>query len=79
MQIYGVGGMNKMNKEKTIDNLYEAVDMEVTIRCDNCGKYESIFGSDDWVAADIFYEKGWRSGRSSIYCPNCSKRKLKRG
>ena len=46
------------------------------IHCVVCGEQELKYGNED-VAAKAFFNKGWRATKTSVYCPECAKKRLK--
>ncbi len=66
-----------ITEDKEKDILIENIDVISNISCSNCG-YTGTKHTDDYYAADEFFGEGWRATiNRNIYCPKCSKNKLK--
>jgi DNA-directed RNA polymerase subunit RPC12/RpoP len=61
-----------------IDRLFESIDTISEIRCSSCGRMAMTIG-DGYDAAYEFKNKGWNvTIYGNVYCPECSKKKLKK-
>ena len=69
----------KLSKTDRIKNiLWDNIESEHSIRCSKCNYIGKIINySDEWDAVDEFYNKGWRTGKTFVYCPSCAKKYLK--
>lgn len=47
-----------------------------TILCDECEVLGQEAGVTHQAGSDLF-KKGWRATKNKVYCPKCSKKKLK--
>lgn len=67
-----------MSKPKyNSDQLFEEIEVVSTITCSNCRTHD-IYPGDEFLTAEQFFKKGWRATISrNVYCPKCSKIKLK--
>lgn len=64
------------NKYTAID-LAEQVELESVITCYSCDREQRDWQDEIEFAKDLFKE-GWRvTSRGNVYCPTCSKKKLK--
>lgn len=66
-----------MNKDKCIDALYDAVEMQAEISCSKCKARDTEHNVDDLSAALVFYNSGWRATSMNVYCPTCAVKHLK--
>lgn len=60
-----------MKKQDKIWELCEAVYMECSIECEECGDVAGEGGVDDIGAAETFYDLGWRIKKERVLCPKC--------
>lgn len=61
------------------DRLLESIITVQTVICTNCRKSNDQYYIDKYSAVEYFKDKGWRATKhSNIYCPKCSKIKLKK-
>lgn len=66
-----------MNREKSIDRLYDAIIGGNSIECSKCRKMFSEASVDEKIVAEMCHEYGWRGAPSNIYCPECANKYLK--
>ena len=66
-----------MSREYKPDDLYESIQSEFTIECDNCGSQDRLHYTDEYAACQTFFDYGWRSTPNKTYCPQCANKKLK--
>lgn len=66
-----------MNKEKCLDNLYDAIISASTLKCSKCNDEQSLYHTDERAASNVFYANGWRATSINVCCPVCSKKYLK--
>lgn len=62
----------------TDKKLADHIEVESHIICSGCQTIGTEYGVDEYLAEDILYDKGWRAGRSNVYCPVCAPKKLKK-
>lgn len=67
-----------MFNENEFDRILDYVLMTSSIICCSCKKIDEEHNIDEYDAAELFKNKGWRVTKySNCYCPDCSKKKLK--
>lgn len=59
------------------DQLADFCEVEVAIKCTRCDKVGFLSFCDQYEAADIFFEEGWRATEKHCYCPKCAEKYLK--
>ena len=63
----------EMNKEKQIENIFEAMDTMHSIQCTNCREIARRYNCDEEYASEQFYNDGWRIKEDEyVYCPKCA-------
>lgn len=60
--------------ERESEKLVDEIQVLCTIVCNICKKKETLNDMDEWLAADVFYKKGWKKKSTRVYCPECLKK-----
>jgi hypothetical protein len=63
--------MSDKKREKEEEKMVDSINVVCSIECDKCHMTESVLDYDEWLAAQHFYEKGWRKKTTKVYCKNC--------
>jgi len=68
-----------MSKKYLAADLGEDIMTTCDIQCSkpNCKESASLHCIDEYGAADVFFENGWRRTENYCYCPKCAKKYLK--
>ena len=70
--------MKDKKKDEAIFQIVDSVEIVATIICSKCSAKEQTAGiSDDFQAADEFYESGWRATDYEVLCKACRTKKKK--
>lgn len=68
-----------MCDDNELDWIRDFVVVTADIICVSCNKKETLHDVDDYDAAELFKNKGWRVTKyRNVYCPECANKKLKR-
>lgn len=62
-----------MTKEEQITEIWNCLQTENTIECENCDEFDVLDGNDNY-AAEQFYKRGWRYYAEKALCPKCVKK-----
>ena len=60
-----------------LDRMQEGIMVECSIRCNKCGKENSVMQTDEYYFSEELLELGWRATIKNIYCPKCAIKYIK--
>jgi DNA-directed RNA polymerase subunit RPC12/RpoP len=67
-----------MDKDTQVYEMWENIETQNNIRCTSCKQFSHRYDEDPYHSAKEFISGGWRITKyGNIYCPKCSKKKLK--
>lgn len=61
-----------MKKYSYLD-IVDAVNVEVTVECNQCEKIDGDWNTDDVEFSKELFRKGWRFVKKDLLCPKCFK------
>lgn len=67
-----------MPRKYSAKDLLEDIMSTCEISCSkpHCKNSKTLHNVDDYDAADVFFEMGWRRTENYLYCPTCAKKYL---
>ena len=66
-----------MSKRASYMDLFDAINVEVTVECQSCEKIDGDWDVDAAEFSQYLFKKGWRLKDQDVLCPKCVK-KLKK-